>query len=54
MYDDFENVDYGEIMKVVDELYYDNKWNFICGGAKIYKYKNQFVKISVANEVDDL
>ena len=52
--DDFEKVTYEEIMNEVEELYNDNKWSFICAGSKTYKYKNQFVKISVATDEDDL
>ena len=52
--DDFEDLNYEDIKNLVEELYEDNCYSIFCAGAKIFKYKNQFVKISVAKEEDDL
>lgn len=52
--DNFEELSLKDIKEVVDELYNDNEYSFICAGAKTFKYKNQYVKISVANDEEDL
>ena len=52
--DDFEKLSYEEIMEVIEDMYEDNKWSCICAGSTTFKYKGQFVKISVAKDEDDL
>ena len=52
--DDFEKLSYEEIMEVIEDMYKDNKWSCICAGSQTFKYKGQFVKISVAKDEDDL
>ena len=52
--DDFEKVTLEEIMMLVEEAYQDNCYSFVCGSSKTFKYKDQYVKISVAKNEDDL
>ena len=52
--DDFEKITLEEIMDLVEDAYQDNCYSFVCGSAKTYKYKDQYVKISVAKDEDDL
>lgn len=52
--DDFEKLSYEEIMGVIEDMYEDNMYSFICAGSKTFRYKGQFVKISVAKDEDDL
>ena len=52
--DDFEKVSYDELIDVIDDIYNDNRWSFMCSGSKTFKYKNQFVKITVAKDEEDL
>ncbi len=52
--DNFEDLTYEQIKELVQDLYEDNDYSFICAGSKTFKYKDQYVKISVANDEMDL
>lgn len=52
--DNFEDLSLEQIHEVVEDMYEDNCYSFICSGSKTFKYKNQYVKISVAKDEEDL
>lgn len=51
--DDWENITWMEVQNEVNELYEDNLMGF-CAGSKTWKYKDQYVQISVAKSEEFL
>ena len=52
-WDDFEELTYNDIISLVEELYEDNEGSpYVVEGDVIFRYKNQYVKISVYENED--